>query len=134
MSHRAFNSEMKSKPFTQQAHNLKTMSYQRRCDVMTSRRRRYDVLLTPYACWVETLFIRLHSVTEPHTSSSLSSLIGSSDFDERIRNIMEDVYADMPKTVSFKSSYHQLLINCILTFIKKGMGRSRWGDRGSGLP
>ena len=31
--------------------------------------------------------------------SSLSSLIGSSDFDERIRNIMEDVYSDGRKTV-----------------------------------
>ena len=31
--------------------------------------------------------------------SSLSSLIGSSDFDERIRNIMEDVYSDGHRTV-----------------------------------
>ena len=120
LCHCAFNSEMKSKPFTQQAHNLKTMSYQRQCDVMTSHRRRYDVVLTSYTCWVVTLLRHLHSVTEPHTSSSLSSLIGSSDFDERIRNIMEDVYADMPKTVSFKSSYHQVLILYSLFFLKMG--------------
>ena len=36
---------------TQQAHNLKTTSYQRQCDVMTSHRRRYDVVLTACACW-----------------------------------------------------------------------------------
>ena len=39
------------------------------------------------------------SISEPHTVSSLSSLIGSSDFDERIRNIMEDVYSDGHRTV-----------------------------------
>ena len=72
-------------------------------------------------CWKSHVTAHLNSVTEPHTSSSLSSLIGSSDFDERIRNIMEDVYADMPKTVSFKSSYHQVLILYSLIFLKNGM-------------
>ena len=38
-----------------QTHNLKTMSYQRRCDVMTSHRRWYDVVLTSYVCWVALL-------------------------------------------------------------------------------
>ena len=30
-------------------------SYQRRCDVMTSHRRRSDVILTSCACWVKTV-------------------------------------------------------------------------------
>ena len=34
---------------TKQAHNLKITSYQRRCDVLTSHRRRYDVVLTSCA-------------------------------------------------------------------------------------
>ena len=37
---------------TQQAHNIKMMSYQRRCDVITSHRRWYDVILTLCAHWV----------------------------------------------------------------------------------
>ena len=36
----------------QQAHNLKTTSYQRRCDVMTSHRRRYGVVLTSCVFWI----------------------------------------------------------------------------------
>ena len=40
------------KTISQQAHNLKTTSNQRRCDVMASRRRRYDVVLTSCTCWV----------------------------------------------------------------------------------
>ena len=38
-------SQMKWLNSTQKAHNLKTMSYQRRRDVMASHRRRYDVVL-----------------------------------------------------------------------------------------
>ena len=37
---------------TQQAHNIKITSYQRRCDVITSHRRWYDVILTLCACLV----------------------------------------------------------------------------------
>ena len=36
---------------SQQAHSLKTTSYQRRCDVMTSHRRCWDIVLTLCACW-----------------------------------------------------------------------------------
>ena len=36
---------------TQQAHNIKMTSYQRRCDVITSHRRWYDVILTLCAHW-----------------------------------------------------------------------------------
>ena len=39
---------------TQQAHNIKMMSYQRRCDVITSHRRWYDVILTLCAHWVHS--------------------------------------------------------------------------------
>ena len=37
---------------TQQAHNIKMTSYQRRCDVITSHRRWYDVILKLCAHWV----------------------------------------------------------------------------------
>ena len=37
---------------SQQAHNIKMTSYQRRCDVITSHRRWYDVILTLCAHWV----------------------------------------------------------------------------------
>ena len=40
----------------QQAHNIKMTSYQRRCDVITSHRHWYDVILTLCAHWV--LFFR----------------------------------------------------------------------------
>ena len=36
---------------SQQAHNIKMTSYQRRCDVITSHRRWYDVILTLCAHW-----------------------------------------------------------------------------------
>ena len=36
---------------SQQAHNIKMTSYQRRCDVITSHRRWYDVILTSCAHW-----------------------------------------------------------------------------------
>ena len=36
---------------TQWAHNVKMTSYQRRCDVITSHRRWYDVILMLCACW-----------------------------------------------------------------------------------
>ena len=39
---------------TQWAHNVKMTSYQRRCDVITSHRRWYDVILMLFACWVCT--------------------------------------------------------------------------------
>ena len=35
----------------QQAYNIKMTSYQRQCDVITSHRRWYDVILTLCACW-----------------------------------------------------------------------------------
>ena len=40
--------------YTQQAHNVKMTSFQRRCDVITSHRRWYDVILTLCALWVCT--------------------------------------------------------------------------------
>ena len=36
---------------SQRAHDVKKTSYQRRCDVMMSHRRRSDVILTSCACW-----------------------------------------------------------------------------------
>ena len=36
---------------TQWAHDVRMTSYQRRCDVMTSHRRRSDVILMSCACW-----------------------------------------------------------------------------------
>ena len=53
----------------------------------------------------------LKSIPEPHSVSSLSSLIGSSDFDERIRNIMEDVYSDGHKTVCIVSLIASVFIS-----------------------
>ena len=44
-----FHATMKA--VTQQAHNIKMASYQRRCDVFTSHRRWYDVILTLCAHW-----------------------------------------------------------------------------------
>ena len=35
---------------SKQAHNLKPALYQRRCDAMPSRRRRYDVISTQSSC------------------------------------------------------------------------------------
>ena len=35
----------------QRAHDIRMTSYQRRCDVKTSHRRRSDVILTSCACW-----------------------------------------------------------------------------------
>ena len=39
---------------SQWAHNVKMTSYQRRCDVISSHRRWYDVILMLFACWVES--------------------------------------------------------------------------------
>ena len=36
----------------QRADDIKKTSYQRRCDVMMTHRRRSDVFLTSSACWV----------------------------------------------------------------------------------
>ena len=48
---------------TQRAHDVTMMSYERRCDVMTSHRRRSDVILTSCACWVSFTEILLTFVT-----------------------------------------------------------------------
>ena len=40
--------------YTQQVHNVKMTLFQRRCDVITSHRRWYDVILTLCAHWVCT--------------------------------------------------------------------------------
>ena len=58
MSNNSKNIPSVSRPFqgtTQQAHNVKMTSYQRRCDVITSHRRWYDVILMLCACWVDTV-------------------------------------------------------------------------------
>ena len=47
----------------QQAHNIKMTSYQRRCDVITSHRRWYDVILTLCAYWVTEVPLRFVSVS-----------------------------------------------------------------------
>ena len=41
---------------SQWAHNVKMTSYQRRCDVITSHRRWYDVILMLCACWVGLIY------------------------------------------------------------------------------
>ena len=51
--HRSYCVDKLTAGSSQHANNLKTTSYQRRCDVMTSCRHRYDVVLTPCACWVD---------------------------------------------------------------------------------
>ena len=40
---------------SQRAHDVIMTPYQRRCNVMTSHRRRFDVILTSSVCWVTTL-------------------------------------------------------------------------------
>ena len=42
----------KSGPVSQQAHDVKVTLYGRRCDVITSHRRQYNVISTLCACWV----------------------------------------------------------------------------------
>ena len=54
------NENVSSLSTTQQAHNLKITSYQRRCDAMTSHRRRYDGVLTPCACSTSDTFAPIH--------------------------------------------------------------------------
>ena len=48
----------------QRAHNIKMTSYQRRCDVITSHRRWYDVILTMCACWGNVSIMRIHWLVE----------------------------------------------------------------------
>ena len=43
------------KHVTPQAHDVKMMSYGRRCDVITSHRRQYDVISTLCVCWEGSL-------------------------------------------------------------------------------
>ena len=53
---------------TQWAHSVKMTSYQRRCDVITSHRRWYDVILMLCACWEEGgtgLFLTLYKCPAP---------------------------------------------------------------------
>ena len=45
--------------FPQRAHDVRMTSYQRRCDVMTSHRRRSYVIPMSCACWVSRLFMVL---------------------------------------------------------------------------
>ena len=47
--------ELNLRATSQWAHNVKMMSYQRRCYVITSHRRWYDVILMLFACWDCTL-------------------------------------------------------------------------------
>ena len=42
---------LKRQETSKRVHDVKMTSYERRCDVMTSHRRWYDVILTPYAHW-----------------------------------------------------------------------------------
>ena len=44
----------------QWAHNIKMTSYQRRCDVITSHRRWYDVILMLCACWASCCRMNLY--------------------------------------------------------------------------
>ena len=53
----------------QWAHNVKMTSYQRRCDVITSHRRWYDVILMLFACWAITARYRFKNASwEMHYS------------------------------------------------------------------
>ena len=50
--HADMHVDLSSLVASQWAHNVKMTSYQRRCDVITSHRRWYDVILMLCACWV----------------------------------------------------------------------------------
>ena len=43
---------------SQRAFGVKMTSYQRRCDVITSHRRLYDVIFAPNAHWVTFVFLK----------------------------------------------------------------------------
>ena len=58
---------------SQWAHNVKMTSYQRRCDVITSHRRWYDIILMLCVCWVvnisldkRSIKINIHVLCFPH--------------------------------------------------------------------
>ena len=60
---------------TQRAHDVKMTSYQRRCDVMTSHRRRYDVIMTSCACWGNAChYLNLQS-TEFHQWQTINTAL-----------------------------------------------------------
>ena len=50
------NYQTKQRNVSQRAHDVKTTSCQRRCDVITSHRRGHNVILAPNARWVMSLF------------------------------------------------------------------------------
>ena len=50
---------------SQRAHDVRMTSYQCRCDVMTSHRRRSDVILTSCACWNTSLSATLFLIATP---------------------------------------------------------------------
>ena len=58
------------------AHDVKMTSYERRCDVMTSHRRSYDVILAPNAHWVNisgrTVLNNIDSTTETSLERNLA--------------------------------------------------------------
>ena len=58
---------------SQWAHNVKMTSYQRRCDVITSHRRLYDVILMLCACWDcsqrNQMYFKTKTVGKPVTTS-----------------------------------------------------------------
>ena len=44
---------------SQRVHDVKMASYWRRCDVITSHRRQYDVITTSCSCWVRETYIKV---------------------------------------------------------------------------
>ena len=63
---------------TQWAHNVKMTSYQRRCDVITSHRCWYDVILMLCACWEESTVYPKMCMQHLQTSVANIKLFGIS--------------------------------------------------------
>ena len=52
------------------------MSYQRQCDVITSHRRQYDVILAPNAHWADILALCLFCIVFPFYTRPFPSAMG----------------------------------------------------------
>ena len=61
---------------TQRANDVKMTSFQRRCEVIMSRRRRHDVILEPNAHWVTSYNLNIFIYdTSMHENKLISYLI-----------------------------------------------------------
>ena len=74
----------------QWAFGAKMTSYRRRCDVITSHRRQYDVIFKPCARWdgpVCSLFISILSQNIEH----YECLIANCEYEIRANSILENI-------------------------------------------